>query len=537
MNILVAEPLAPAGVALLQSQPGWNVIVSNPKEYSAHLPEADALLVRSAVKVNAEVLKQAPRLRVIGRAGIGVDNVDLKAATAAGVLVMNTPGGNAVSVAEHTLALMLAMARSIPQASASTKSGKWEKKRFLGNELRGKTLGVLGLGSIGREVVRRAKGFEMRVVASDPYVNPQSAADLGVELLDLEALYAQSDYITLHVALTPETHGMLGDRAFANMKNGVRVVNCARGELVDSAALARAMESGKVAGAALDVFATEPPAGDPLLAFETLVATPHIGGSTEEAQEIVGVRIAEQLVEYLRNGVALNAVNMPALTPEQYRAVGPYVTLAERLGRFAAFVAGGNPSAIRIAYSGDIADQNTALLRNAALAGVLSRSLGGRVNVVNAMQIAGDRRLSVTERHERRSSRPGIGVEIESSRGVTAVEGAVVLDKPRLLQVDGIYCEAPLDGNLIYCKNYDVPGVIGFIGTVLGKNGVNIANFSLGREERVSQPGQPLEAMSVIETDQPVPESVISELLSNPGMKLARSVEVSTSSSAHQATT
>jgi D-3-phosphoglycerate dehydrogenase len=527
MNILVAEPLAPAGVALLQSQPGWNVILSNPKEYASHLPEADALLVRSAVKVTADVLAQAPRLRAIGRAGIGVDNVDLKAATAAGVLVMNTPGGNAVSVAEHTLALMLAMARSIPQASVSTKSGKWEKKKFLGNELRGKTLGILGLGSIGREVVRRAKAFEMRVIAYDPYVNAQSASDLGVDLVDLDALYTQSDYITLHVASTPETRGMLGDKAFARMKNGVRIVNCARGELVDGAALARAFESGKLAGAALDVFPAEPPpAGDPLLAFDTLVATPHIGGSTEEAQEIVGVRIAEQLVEYFQNGVALNAVNMPALTPEQYRAVGPYVTLAERLGRFAAFVAGANPSAIRIAYSGEIADQNTALLRNAALAGVLSRSLGGRANVVNAMQIAGDRHLSVLEHHERRSARAGtIRVEIETACGTTAVEGAVVLDKPRLLQVDGIYCEAPLDGNLIYCKNYDVPGVIGFIGTVLGNNGVNIANFSLGRQERDS-PAGPLEAMSVIETDQPVPESVLAEIMANPGMKLARAMEL-----------
>ncbi len=537
MNILVAEPLAPAGVALLQSQPGWNVILSNPKEYAAHLDGADALLVRSAVKVTADVLARAPRLRVIGRAGIGVDNVDLAAATAAGVLVMNTPGGNSVSVAEHTLALMLAMARSIPQASASTKSGKWEKKRFLGNELRGKTLGVLGLGSIGREVVRRAKPFEMRVIAFDPYVNAQSAADLGVELVDLDSLYAQSDYISLHVAMTPETRGMLGDDAFRRMKAGVRIVNCARGELVDGPALTRALGSGKVAGAALDVFPTEPPPeGEPLLGFETLVATPHIGGSTEEAQEIVGVRIAEQLVEYLRNGVALNAVNMPAMSPEQYKAIGPYVTLAERLGRFAAFVAGANPSSIRIGYSGHIADQNTALLRNAALAGVLSRSLGGRVNVVNAMQIAGDRHLSVMERHEPRAAHSAlVRVEIETAEGTTAVEGAVVLEKPRLLQVDGIYCEAPLDGNLIYCKNYDVPGMIGFLGTVLGNNGVNIANFSLGREERRSRADKPLEAMSVIETDQPVPESVLAEIMANPGMKLARAVELNGGANAHQA--
>jgi len=310
MKILVAEPLAAAGIELLKAQPGWDIVISNPKEYAQHLAEADALFVRSAVKVNADVLAKAPKLRVIGRAGVGVDNVDLPAATAAGVLVMNTPGGNAVAVAEHTLGLMLCMARSIPQASASTKSGKWEKKKFTGSELRGKTLGILGLGYIGQEVVKRARGFEMKIIASDPYANPQIAAGLGVSLVSLNELYAQSDYITLHVAITQETNGMLNDAAFAKMKTGVRIVNCARGELVDGQALARAIQSGKVAGAAIDVFETEPPpAGDPLLALETVLATPHIGGSTGEAQEIVGVRIVEQVVEYLQRGVAINAVN------------------------------------------------------------------------------------------------------------------------------------------------------------------------------------------------------------------------------------
>lgn len=310
MKILVAEPLAAAGIELLKAQPGWDIVISNPKEYAQHLAEADALFVRSAVKVNADVLAKAPKLRVIGRAGVGVDNVDLPAATAAGVLVMNTPGGNAVAVAEHTLGLMLCMARSIPQASASTKSGKWEKKKFMGSELRGKTLGILGMGYIGQEVVKRARGFEMKIIASDPYANPQIAAGLGVSLVSLNELYAQSDYITLHVAITQETNGMLNDAAFAKMKTGVRIVNCARGELVDGQALARAIQSGKVAGAAIDVFETEPPpAGDPLLALETVLATPHIGGSTGEAQEIVGVRIVEQVVEYLQRGVAINAVN------------------------------------------------------------------------------------------------------------------------------------------------------------------------------------------------------------------------------------
>ena len=333
MNILIAEPMAAAGIELLRSQQGWNIIVSNPKEYLNSLPEADALVVRSAVKVTKEVLEKAPRLRAIGRAGVGVDNVDLNAATAAGVLVMNTPGGNAASVAEHTIALMLAMARSIPQASASTKAGKWEKKKFLGNEIRGKTLGVIGLGSIGREVVKRARAFEMRIVANDPYVSPQIAADLDIELVDLPRLYAESDYITLHLALTPETQKLISREALAQMKTGVRILNCARGEMIDQDALTEAMQSGKVAGAALDVFKPEPPPPDlPLLALEGLLATPHIAGSTEEAQEIVGVRIAEQIAEYLKNGVAINAVNMPAMTPEQYRSLGPYIDLAERLG-------------------------------------------------------------------------------------------------------------------------------------------------------------------------------------------------------------
>ncbi|HEY2013904.1 MAG TPA: phosphoglycerate dehydrogenase, partial [Bryobacteraceae bacterium] len=526
MNILIAEPLAPVGVELFQSQPGWKTIVSNPKEYMQHLAEADALLVRSAVQVNQSVLEKAPKLRVIGRAGVGVDNVDLDAATAAGVLVMNTPGGNAISVAEHTLALMLAMARHIPQANASTRAGKWEKKKFMGNELRGKTLGIIGLGSIGREVVKRARAFEMRIVAHDPYVTSKIAKDMGVELVDLAALYAGSDYITLHVAATPETQGMLSHEAFAQMKQGVRIVNCARGELVDEAALKAAIESGKVADASLDVFAAEPvPAGFPLFASEAVLATPHIGGSTEEAQEIVGVRIAEQVVEYLKSGVAINAVNMPALSPEQYRALGPYVTLAERLGNFASYLASGNPRTVRLVYFGRIADSNTNLLRSAGLAGVLSRSTSLKVNLVNAMQIAEQRGWNIEEGREPRSVHTdSIRLEVHTDTAVTSVEGAVFLDKPRLTQVDGIYCEAALTGFLIFTKNQDVPGVIGHVGTVLGRNHINIANFSLGRCDKAA-PGQPLEAVAVVSTDELVPESVLAQLRENPAVRFARSVE------------
>jgi D-3-phosphoglycerate dehydrogenase len=526
MKILIAEPLAPAAVELLRAQSDWNVVVADPKTYSTHLSDSDALVVRSAVKVTKEVLAAAPKLRVVGRAGVGVDNVDLPAATAAGVLVMNTPGGNAVSVAEHTLALMLSMARSVPQASSSTKSGKWEKKKFLGNELRGKTLGIIGLGSIGREVVKRARPFEMRIIGYDPYISSQSARDLGIELLSLPDLYKESDYITLHVSLTPETDHMLNASAFAQMKDGVRIVNCARGELVDTAALELAISNGTVGGAALDVFEVEPPGDSSLLKLEPVVATPHIAGSTEEAQEIVGIRIVEQLVEYLKSGVALNAVNMPALTPEQYRVLGPYVDLAERLGLFLSHIASGNAHTIRIIYFGRLADQNTQLLRNAGLSGVLSRSMEHRANVVNAMQIATQRGFRVIEQLE-----PGEGVmdsirmELESEDGRFSAVGAVVLGKPRLLQVDDISCEATLNGNLLYSKNEDVPGVIGYLGTVLGKNGVNIANFALGRQENHAAPG-PLTALSIVETDEPVSDSLISQLFENKAVKFVRRVKL-----------
>jgi D-3-phosphoglycerate dehydrogenase len=526
MKILVAEPLAPAALDLLRAQKDWELLVSDPKNYAEHLADCDALVVRSAVKVTKDVLSKAPKLRVIGRAGVGVDNVDLPAATEAGVLVMNTPGGNAVSVAEHTLALMLSMARSVPQASVSTKAGKWEKKKFLGNELRGKTLGIIGLGSVGREVVKRAKPFDMTIVGHDPYVSPQTASALGIELLSLEDLYKRSDYITLHVGFTPETDRMLNAKSFALMKPGVRLVNCARGELVNEQDLETALASGQIAGAALDVFQKEPPGESPLFQLENLLATPHIAGSTEEAQEIVGIRIVEQMIDYLRNGVALAAVNMPALTAEEYRALGPYANLAERLGWFLSHIANGNVHTIRFTYEGRIGDNNTQLLRNAGLAGVISRSLEYRANVVNAMQIATQRGFRIVEQRESGDgSMSTIRIVLETDQGSFSAVGAVVMSKPRLLQVDGISCEATLDGNLMYSLNLDVPGVIGYFGTVLGKNGVNIASFALGRQEKSEgKAGSPLMALSIVETDQPVSEEVIRQLFENPAVKVVKPV-------------
>jgi len=497
MNILIAESLPAAALELLTPQPGWNVIASTPDEFRQHLAEADALIVRNSIPIDRELLLAGPRLKVIGKAGTGAENVDLEAATAAGVLVMNTPGGNAVSVAEHTLGLMLAMARSIPQANASTKHGDWAHVRYVGTELRGKTLGIVGLGSIGQEVVRRARAFEMKIIANDPYVNSQSAADMGAQLKLLGELFAQSDYITLHVALTLETYALLNAAAFGKMKKGVRIVNCARGELIDGTALCSAIESGKVAGAALDVFQTEPvDSSEPLLKLDQVIATPHIGGNTEEAQETVGVRIAEQIVQYLRKGVALHALNAPAMTTEQYRTVGPYAALAERLGTFAAYVANGNPRMVRLIYHGDVADQNTHLIRNAGLAGVLSRSLHRKANVVNSLQIAAERGLGYAERHDKRIGHAdSVKLELETDEGITQVEGALVLDRPRLLSVDGIRCEAPLTGHLTYLRNADVPGVIGYVGSVTGRNRINIANFSLGRQHAPSHDGGVLEAI------------------------------------------
>ncbi len=527
MKILIAEPMSPAAIDLFRKQEGWQIIVSNPKEYEPHLADCDAMVVRSAVKVKADTLAKAPNLRLIGRAGVGVDNVDLTAATAAGVLVMNTPGGNAVSVAEHTLAMMLSLARQVPAASASTLSGKWEKKKFLGNELRGKTLGVIGLGNIGQEVVRRARAFEMKILSSDPYVNPHTAADLSVTLVPVETLLAESDYVSLHLAVTPETKKMINAESIAKMKDGVRIINCARGELVDLAALREALASGKVAGAGLDVFDPEPPAADdPILTAPNVIASPHIGGSTEEAQEIVGIRIVEQMVEYLSTGIAINAVNMPAISPEQYRAVGPFIELAERLGKFVSYVATGNPKSIRVTYTGRISELNTRLLRNAAVAGVLSRGLAGRVNMINSMQLTGQRNIEVGEHHgsPRSASMDSIQVDFETDAGVTSATGAVIVDKPRLVSVDGIQVECPLSGRLIYLRNYDVPGVIGHVGTVLGKNSINIANFSLGRQEGPPTGDKPLRAVALVEVDGDVPETVLNQLKENPAVRLAVAV-------------
>jgi len=530
MKIVVAEKMSSSAINLLR-QPGWTVIT--PDQLNGKLVEeletADALLVRSAVQVDAQLLSGASRLRVIGRAGVGVDNIELEPATRKGIAVMNTPGANAVAVAEHTLGLT--MARFIPRANQLTHAGKWEKKSLQGTELRGKTLGIVGLGKIGLEVAKRARAFGMELLAHDPFVSAVVAKDNGIRLVSLDEVYAAADYLSLHVGLTPQTQAMINLDAFKKMKRGVRLVNCARGELIDEAALVGACQEGQVAAAALDVFVQEPLQESPLQQLENVILTPHIAGATNEAQEAVGQQIAMQVKEYLEHGVIQNAVNVPSVSHEEYLELKPYVTLAERLGSFLAQISGGSLEEISIGYRGHITEWKTELIRNAAIQGILNVAVEEKANLVNAAGLASERGLTVHEERKPRASTGGAGsvlsiaVTTQTERHV--VKGAVLGENtPRLLHVDGIDIEAPLEQNLIYMRNQDVPGVIGKVGTILGKHGINIANFSLGRRTGAASSGIPQEAIAVVHVDGGVPEAVVSELRGVPAVEQAQSVRL-----------
>ena len=460
---------------------------------------------------------------MIGRAGTGVDNVDLDAATQKGVVVMNTPGGNAVSVAEHTMALLLALARRIPQADASMKQGRWEKKKLEGMELRGKTLGLIGLGQIGSDVASLAKAFEMQIIAYDPYVSSLLAGELDVKLASLEEVLKSADFISLHASATPETRHLINARTLALAQPGVRIVNCARGDLINEADLLAALESGLVAGAGLDVFEAEPPKDSKLVSHPNVIATPHIAGSTEEAQEIVGIRIAEQVRDFLISGVARNAVNIPAVSPEEFKKLEPYIQLGEKLGAFLAQLAGERIREVRISYDGGLAELNTHLVKNAVLKGILTPALSQQVNLINAGALAQQRGVEVAElRSARRatfSNSLGIGIytEGESATGVGMVglRGAL-----RILGLNDIDIEAPLRGIIIFIRNQDVPGVIGRVGTILGDRKINIATFTLGRNPQTQQ------AIGLVNVDNHVPDEVLEEIRAIPAVRTARVVEV-----------
>lgn len=527
MKVLVADAVDTAAIETLQAEEAFDVVVSNSAEYESHLEGAEALIVRSAVKVTAAVMDRAPHLRVIGRAGVGVDNIDCDAATKRGIVVMNTPGGNATAVAEHTLALMLSLARSVPAANESTKAGRWERKKFQGNEVFGKTLGIIGFGGIGRQVAERARPFGMEVIAYDPFVSSDAAKGSGVELLELDPLLARADYLSLHLSLTPETAGFVNADLISRMKDGVRIINCARGELVDSAALDAAIESGKVGGAALDVYDSEPPEDTSLLSHEQVVATPHIGGSTAEAQAKVGLNIALQVRDFLKSGVVVNAVNMPSVSAKQYGRLAPYLKLAERLGSLVAQTSRGRPVRVKLTYLGEFGETDTAMIRNAALSGILNCFLSRKANLINASQIARDRALGVSEvRRGKAHFSDSLKLDLKTEDIHRAVEGAVFPDgSPRLLSIDGIYVEAPLSGSLLYVRNQDVPGVIGRIGTALGEQGINISDFALGRGEQGSN-DEPAEAVALVRTDQSLTAAVLEGLYRVNAVTFAKAIEL-----------
>lgn len=516
MKIVLAEKVSPATLAVFAAEPGWEVKTHDqlPDGLPSALADADALVVRSAVQVDDALLEHAPKLRVIGRAGVGVDNIDADSATRRGIVVMNTPGANAVAVAELTLCLMIALARKVPAANTSMHAGKWEKKSLQGTELRGKTLGILGLGRIGLEVAKRARGFGLEIIGSDPFVSAAVARENGIGLVPVEELFAKAEYLTLHVGLTPQTHGIINAKTLATMKKGVRIINCARGELVCDADLVAALKSGQVGGAALDVLAVEPPPKDsPFFALDNVILTPHIAGSTNEAQEAVGVQIAMQVREYLKLGVVQNAVNLPSLSHEEYVKLAPYIDLAGRLGAFLAQAGKTGIEGIQIVYGGALAESKTELVRNAAIAGLLEGS--ENINRINAAAVAQERGIRVHEEKDegaRGGAATVLTLELLTAAGTSRATATVIRDEqPRLLEFDGIDIETPLEGNLLVCRNLDVPGVIGRIGTILGEHGVNIANFALGRERTGPKP---VKALAVVQVDAPVSDKVLEALTS-----------------------
>lgn len=451
----------------------------------ARIGDYDGLAIRSATKVTEKILEAATNLKVVGRAGIGVDNVDLAAASRKGVIVMNTPFGNSITTAEHAIAMMFAVARQIPDANASTHAGKWEKSKFMGVELTNKTLGLIGCGNIGSIVADRAVGLHMKVLAYDPFLSDERAAKLGVRKVELDELYAHADFITLHIPKTEKTAGLISADALARMKDGVRIINCARGGLVDEEALAAALKSGKVAGAGFDVFAVEPATDSPLFNLPNVVVTPHLGAATSEAQENVAIQVAEQISDYLLNGAVSNAINMPSITAEEAPILGPFVKLASHLGAFAGQMTEEPIKEINILYDGKVAEMNTKALGSAVIAGVM-KAQDSDVNMISAPVIAHERGIKVSTTTQEKTGvfDSYIKLTIKTGTRERSIAGTVFSDgKPRFIQIKGINLDAEVGAHMLYTTNDDVPGIIGALGKTLGDNGVNIANFTLGRSE------------------------------------------------------
>src|ERR1051325_1276901 len=529
MKILVADDVSDNGLQPLRDA---GLVVEkrtglSKNELIAALQDCEGLIVRSETKGTADILEGTPNLKVIGRAGVGVDNIDVPAATVNGVVVMNAPDGNTITTAEHTIALLISLARSIPQANASLKSGRWERKRFIGVELQGKTLGIVGLGRIGRVVASRARAMGMTIIAYDPFIAQDQARDLEIELAPLDQVYARADFLTVHTPLTAETRGIIGREVLSKMKPGARIINCARGGLVDEDALYEAIKNGTIAGAALDVFSQEPPSADhPLLALDQVITTPHLGASTTEAQEGVAFTVAEQMRDYLLTGALRGAVNVPVVDLKELNLMQPYVQLAEKLGRFQAQLVDKPVSEVRIEFAGEIVDVDAAPVTRAFLSGLL-RDVSARVNVVNAFLIAEERGIKVTTTYVRRSdgSAAAIRTEIHAGGATQSLAGTLFgfgsqTREGRSTEIDGFHLEALPHGHMLVMRNRDVPGVIGSVGTILGNGGVNISRFHLGRRERGG------EAIAVIEVDAPLGRDTLQALRSLEQVIAAQPIEL-----------
>ncbi len=525
MRVLVSDPVAEDGVEYLRQHAEVDLKVGvKPEELIRIIPQYDALVVRSETKVTAEVIEKASRLQVIGRAGVGVDNIDVAAATRRGIVVVNAPTGNNIAAAEHTVGMMLALARHIPQAYISLRSGEWKRSRFMGVELRDKLLGVVGLGRIGTEVARRAQGLEMRVIAYDPYLSAEHAQKLGIEAVELDDLLQRADFVTLHVPLTPQTRGLIGTEQLRRMKPSARLINCARGGIVDEAALLEALDQGVIAGAALDVFVQEPlPADSPLLRHDRVVATPHLAGSTAEAQVGVALDVAEQIVEVLQGRSARYAVNAPVILPEAMSVLGPYMDLTAKLGSLVTQLSEGQLRSIEVTYAGELAELDTAPLKAMVIKGLLQPILAEEINLVNAPVIARARGLNVVERKtgQVNSYSNLITIQLDTDRSTHVVAGTTVLGEPHLVRVDQYWVDVVLaGGSMLFSYHRDRPGMIGHVGTALGNANVNISFMAVGR---LAPKG---EAVMVIGVDDPVGPELVEKLLAVPDIHAIRAVKI-----------
>jgi D-3-phosphoglycerate dehydrogenase len=525
-RVLVSDNISPEGKAVLERAQGIEADVRTKvpvDELRAMIKNYHGLIVRSATKVTAEIISLAENLRVVGRAGTGVDNIDLPAASKRGIVVMNTPGGNTLSAAEHTLSMIFALARHVAQATASIKAGRWEKDRFMGTEVSDRTLGIIGLGNIGAVVAHHAEALGMKVIGYDPFLSPEAAAKKKVELVSLEELYARADFITLHTPLTASTRNLLNAAAFGKMKNGVRIVNCARGGIIDETALQEAIVSGKVGGAALDVFEKEPPGKNPLLELDQVICTPHLGASTTQAQVKVSVAIAEQVVDYFLQGIARHAVNLPSVSPETLALLHPYLLLSEKIGKFQAQVTPGRIQEVRIDYSGSVVDVDTTMVAMSVLKGLLDPILEEKVNYVNAPILAKERGIKVTESKSRESEdyTTLLTVQVQSENTRNTVAGTLFgKNEPRIVRINEFVTEAIPEGNILFVHNQDKRGVIGNMGSTLASHGINIGQMHLSRDKVGGT------AISLVHVDGRVSREVLEALLKLPHILSVTQIEL-----------